>query len=45
MEKRGYYFDKRQYSEELTVFILQMAIHFAGIAATWVLAAKQTPII
>jgi hypothetical protein len=44
MDRRGA-FDRRQYSEELAVFITQMLVHFVGVVATWMLAAKQTPTI
>lgn len=35
-------FDKSIVSEELAVFTVQMLVHFAGVAGTWMLLAKQT---
>lgn len=46
MDRKGLgMFNRAQYTEELAVFVVQMFIHFSGIVATWMLAAKQTPTI
>ncbi len=41
MEKRRW-FDKRNYSIELAVFIAQMVIHIFGILATWMLTKSAS---
>lgn len=40
MDKRRYY-DKRNYSIELGVFIAQVAVHVFGIVATWLLSKNS----